>query len=166
MSVIDNSNLGTLWNRILGLFSARKINNKSLAKDITINDEDIPSTAVNGETTVEGALGNIADQLSDQSQQIGTLVTAEAKTFKDGFEVTLPNVSDTNRTFAVAGITENHSLVQEGYAYLSNPSAASGDLNLVTAAGTVTVSGTLTGTTNIVASLVIKQQSATGTAAS
>lgn len=73
MSVIDNSNLGTLWNRILGLFSARKINNKSLAKDITINDEDIPSTAVNGETTVEGALGNIADQLSNQSRQIDTL---------------------------------------------------------------------------------------------
>jgi len=70
LSVIDNSNLGTLWNRILGLFSARKINNKSLAKDITINDEDIPSTAVNGETTVEGALGNIADKLSNQSQQI------------------------------------------------------------------------------------------------
>ena len=73
MSVIDNSNLGTLWNRILGLFSARKINNKSLAKDITINDEDIPSTAVNGETTVEGALSNIADQLSNQSQQIAKL---------------------------------------------------------------------------------------------
>lgn len=77
MSVIDNSNLGTLWNRILGLFSARKINNKSLAKDITINDEDIPSTAVNGETTVEGALGNIADQLSDQSQQIANLLIAD-----------------------------------------------------------------------------------------
>ena len=76
MSVIDNSNLGTLWNRILGLFSARKINNKSLAKDITINDEDIPSTAVNGETTVEGALGNIADQLSSQSQQIDELQDA------------------------------------------------------------------------------------------
>ena len=111
-------------------------------------------------------LTNIGQELSKQSQQIGTLVTAEAKTFKDGYEVTLPNVSDTNRTFAVAGITANHSLVQEGYAYLSNPSAATGDLQLVTAAGTVTVSGTLTGTTNIIASLVIKQQSATGTAAS
>lgn len=114
--------------------------------------------------TASGA--DVVDAVNKQSQQIGTLVTAEAKTFKDGIEVTLPNVSDTNRTFAVAGITENHSLVQEGYAYLSNPSAATGDLNLSTSAGVVTVSGTLTGTTNIIASFVIKQQSATGTAAS
>lgn len=111
-------------------------------------------------------IDNLEDALSDQSQQIGTLVTAEAKTFKDGIEVTLPNVSDTNRTFAVAGITANHSLVQEGYACLSNPAAAPSGLDLVTTAGTVTVSGTLTATTNIVASFVIKQQSATGTAAS
>lgn len=126
---------------------------------VQLNDEDIPSSAVAGATTVEEAL-------SKQSQQIGTLVTAEAKTFKDGIEVTLPNVSDTNRTFAVDGITANHSLVQEGYAYLSNPSAAAGDLDLNTSAGVVTVSGTLSGTTNIIASFVIKQQSATGTAAS
>lgn len=125
---------------------------------VQLNDEDIPST-IDGKANVEAVL-------SYHSQQIWTLVTAEAKTFKDGFEVTLPNVSDTNRTFAVAGITANHSLVQEGYAYLSNPSAAPSGLQLDTAAGTVTVSGTLTGTTNIVASLVIKQQSATGTAAS
>lgn len=125
---------------------------------VQLNDENIPSN-IDGKANVEAVL-------SYHSQQIGTLVTAEAKTFKDGIEVTLPNVSDTNRTFAVAGITANHSLVQEGYAYLSNPSAAAGDLDLVTADGTVTVSGTLTGTTNIVASFVIKQQSATGTAAS
>lgn len=127
--------------------------------DITLSGANIPSSAITGAANVDAGLSAL-------SGQIGTLVTAEAKTFKDGVEITLPNVSDTNRTFAVAGITANHSLVQEGYAYLSNPCAATDDLQLVTAAGTVTVSGMLYGTTNIVASFVIKQQSATGTAAS
>ena len=126
---------------------------------VQLNDEHIPSTVVTGQTTVEGALGAL-------SQQISTLVAAEAKTLKDGIEVTLPNVSDNNRTFAVSGITADHTLAQKGYVYLSNPAAIGSDVRLDTAAGTVTVSGTLTGTTNIVASFVIKQQSATGTAAS
>ena len=134
--------------------------------NIVINPIGVTNRIGDGLKNAVTQINGLAETVSNQSQQIGTLVTAEAKTFKDGIEVTLPNVSDTNRTFAVAGITANHSLVQEGYAYLSNPSAAAGDLDLVTADGTVTVSGTLTGTTNIVASFVIKQQSATGTAAS
>ena len=134
--------------------------------NIVINPIGVTNRIGDGLKNAVTQLNSLAETVSNQSQQIATLVTAEAKTFKDGFEVTLPNVSDTNRTFAVAGITANHSLVQEGYAYLSNPSAATGDLQLVTAAGTVTVSGTLSGTTNIIASFVIKQQSATGTAAS
>lgn len=103
MSVIDNSNLGTLWNRILGLFTARKINNKSLAKDITINDEDIPSTAINGETTVEGALGNIADQLSNQSQQIGDLTDLET----------------TVKTDLVSAVNENTERIDSGIPFSS-----------------------------------------------
>ena len=60
MSVIDNTNLGILWNRILGLFSLRKVNGKSLSDDVTIEDADIASSAVTGETTVEGALEALA----------------------------------------------------------------------------------------------------------
>lgn len=134
--------------------------------NIVINPIGVANRIGDGLKNAVTQINGLAETVSSQSKQIGTLVTAEAKTFKDGYEVTLPNVSDTNRTFAVAGITANHSLVQEGYAYLSNPSAAPSGLQLDTAAGTVTVSGTLTGTTNIIASFVIKQQSATGTAAS
>lgn len=123
MSVIDNSNLGTLWNRILGLFSARKINNKSLAKDITINDEDIPSTAVSGETTVEGALGNIANQLESQSDQIAALGP-------------IANLTSTSNTAALAAsqgkalsdlvVSRNKLTVQ----YVSNPSIPEADLGI------------------------------------
>ena len=134
--------------------------------NIVINPIGVANRIGDGLKNAVTQINGLAETVSSQSQQIGTLVTAEAKTFKDGIEVTLPNVSDTNRTFAVDGITANHSLVQEGYAYLSNPSAAAGDLDLNTSAGVVTVSGTLSGTTNIIASFVIKQQSATGTAAS
>ena len=147
-----------------------------ISKNVTLTGSDINVSSTDT-TKMDAALQALAGKtgsdipVSDTdsttiASQIGTLVTAEAKTFKDGIEVTLPNVSDTNRTFAVTGITADHTLVQEGYAYLSNPSAAPSGLQLDTAAGTVTVSGTLTGTTNIIASLVIKQQSATGTAAS
>ena len=134
--------------------------------NIVINPIGVTNRIGDGLKNAVTQINGLAETVSNQSKQIGTLVTAEAKTFKDGIEVTLPNVSDTNRTFAVDGITANHSLVQEGYAYLSNPSAAAGDLDLNTSAGVVTVSGTLSGTTNIIASFVIKQQSATGTAAS
>jgi len=40
---------------------------------VQLNDEHIPSTAVSGETTVEGALTYLGSQLSSQSQQIASL---------------------------------------------------------------------------------------------
>lgn len=40
---------------------------------VQLNDEDIPSTAVTGQTTVEGALTSLGSQLSSQSQQIANL---------------------------------------------------------------------------------------------
>ena len=84
---------------------------------------------------------------------------------RDGMIVTLPNVSDSNRFFRVPGITTSHTLIQNGYAYISNPSAVGSDLTLTTAAGqTIIVSGTLTGTTDIQATFVAGLVSVTGTA--
>lgn len=84
MSVIDNTNLGTLWNRILGLFSRRNINGKSLATDITINDEDIPSSAVTNETTVEGALGNLVTTTSALNTRVPAPGAADASKYLKG----------------------------------------------------------------------------------
>lgn len=88
------------------------------------------------------------------------------KAFYDVIEVTLPNVSSSNLSFNVTGITANHEMVQDGYAYLSNPSVVRTDLTLTTGSGTVVVSGTLSGSTNIVVTFGIKRTKVTGTAAS
>lgn len=80
----------------------------------------------------------------------------EALELSNPIEVTIANVSDSNRTFNVTGITADHTLIQNGCAYVSNPSAVGSDLTLTTANGTITVSGTLTGTTNIIATFSIK----------
>ena len=84
----------------------------------------------------------------------GTLYLIEKRNLQQAISVILPNVSDSNRSFSVTGITPTHTLIQEGCAYISNPSAVGSDLTLTTGAGTVTVAGTLTGTTNIQATFV------------
>ena len=111
--------------------------------------------------TIQNAYGSNINMTSDSTV---TIYEAFSNTLKDAIEVTLPNVSDSARTFTVTGITADHKLVQEGYAYLSNPKATGSDLTLTTGADTVTVGGTLTGTTDIVATFCIKEQTATGTA--
>lgn len=79
----------------------------------------------------------------------------------DVIQVTLEDVSSTNLSFNVTGVTADHELVQEGYAYLSNPDAAGSALTITTGSGTITVAGTLTGTTNIVMTLGIKTNKVT-----
>lgn len=76
-------------------------------------------------------------------------------------EVTLENVSSTNLSFNVTGITADHELVQNGCAYLSDPSAVGSDLTITTGSGTVTVSGTLTGSTDIIMTFGIKSNKVT-----
>lgn len=87
------------------------------------------------------------------------------KAFYDVIEVTLPNVSASNLSFSVAGVTANHELVQNGYAYLSNQAAIASDLTITTGSGTVVVSGTLRDSTTIILTLGIKRTKQTGTAA-
>ena len=76
-----------------------------------------------------------------------------AKVINNVILVTLEDVASDNLSFSVTGVTSDHELIQEGCAYLSNPSAAGSDLTITTGSGTVTVSGTLTGTTDIVMTL-------------
>jgi hypothetical protein len=78
-----------------------------------------------------------------------------AKVIDDVIQVTLEDVSSSNLSFSVTGVTADHELIQDGSAYLSNPSAAGSDLTITTGSGTITVSGTLTGTTDIVMTLGI-----------
>ena len=76
-----------------------------------------------------------------------------SKVFNDVIEVTLEDVDSDNLSFNVTGVTANHVLVQNGFAYLSNPSAMGSDITVTTGNGTITISGTLNGTTDIVMTL-------------
>lgn len=99
------------------------------------------------------------------STKLSTLETGVSVMLRECIEVLLPNVSDSSRTYSVEGIRAAHKLVNDGFALLSNPAAAGSDLTLTTADdGTITVGGTLTGTTNIKAAFCIKPATVTGTA--
>lgn len=79
-------------------------------------------------------------------------------------EVTLPSVSGDSLSYTAAGITADHELVQDGFAYLSNPEAVLGDITLTTGTNSITVSGTFVGTTDIKATFAIKGKKVTATA--
>lgn len=99
------------------------------------------------------------------STKLSTLETGVSVMLRECIEVLLPNVSDSSRTYSVEGIRAAHKLVNDGFALLSNPAAAGSDLTLTTADdGTITVGGTLTGTTNIKAAFCVKPATVTGTA--
>lgn len=125
------------------------------------NIQDILDENVAGH--LQNEIDDLETSLSSAVSTINTTIdTQYSKTLHDAIEVTLPNVSSSSRTFNVTGITADHELVQNGAAYLSNPAAAGSDLTLTTASGKITVAGTLTGTTNIVATFCIKETKATG----
>ena len=93
--------------------------------------------------------------------------TGAVTVLEDGdLTVTLLNVSSSSRIYSCSGITANHKLSVEGFAYLSNQAAAPGELTLVTSANTITVQGTLTGTTNIIATFTEHRTDVTATAVS
>lgn len=92
------------------------------------------------------------------------VATAITKSVHDAIEVKLPNVSSSNRSFSASGITADHELIQDGFAYIETPSAVGGVLTLVTGNGSVQVNGTLTGTTNIKATFCIKGTKVSATA--
>lgn len=75
--------------------------------------------------------------------------------FRDVYKVTLPSASSSKLTFSAPGITANHVLCVEGHVYYSNPSAVMSDLSITTAANSITITGTLSGTTDIIVTLGI-----------
>ena len=104
-----------------------------------------------------------AENISLSSSNMTSVADGYSTTIHDVIRVTLPSVSESSRSYSVTGITANHVLVQDGCAYLSNPAAADGPLTLETSKNMVVVSGTLVGTTDIVATFGIEENSVNGT---
>jgi hypothetical protein len=119
-----------------------------------------------GEITVgylrEDSLGTgeaIADAIKNSDASHEQMVkTAMTKTFNDAIEVTTPTFSTLPKTFSAVGITPDHELVQDGIAYLSNPSAMGNDWTIATGNDEFTISGTCNDSTYIKASFCVKQK--------
>ena len=117
---------------------------------------------------IENAYASNINMTSSSSQTIYEAISATntsiTNSLREAIEVTLPNVSSDNLSFTVSGITANHELVQDGYAWLSNPYAFKGSgLTLTTGNGSIVVSGTFVGTTDIKATFCIRDRKVSGT---
>lgn len=89
----------------------------------------------------------ITEQIADVESAIDANTTAISKGFTDVIEVTTPTFSSLPQTFTATGVTANHTLVQDGFALLSNTSAMGNDWTITTGANSVTISGTFSGST-------------------
>lgn len=80
--------------------------------------------------------------------------------------VTLAGITSLPKTFTVQGITADHKLIQEGSAYVSPRSSMANGWTLTSGNGTVTVSGTFSGSTSttIIATMGIPDSTVTGVA--
>ena len=101
------------------------------------------------------AIDSVPTQNSTAVVESGGVYAALVKSFRDVYKVTLPNASSSKKSFTASGITSSHEMVVEGWAYLSNPAAVTSNLSITTGTNSITITGTLTGTTNIIVTLGI-----------
>ena len=80
--------------------------------------------------------------------------------------VIMAGITSLPKTFAAQGITADHKLIQEGSAYVSPRSSMANGWTLTSGNGTVTVSGTFSGSasTTIIATMGIPDSTVTGVA--
>lgn len=129
-----------------------------LGSAASISDSQVVAIVDNG-STVKGTMAQIKDYTAgglsnldtqDKSSPVGaineTLGVAEAGL---PLQVTISSVSSLPQTVNKAEITADM-ICQPGGCYLSNPSAQTSNWTVTTAAGSVTVSGNISGTTDVV----------------
>lgn len=129
-----------------------------LGSAASISDSQVVAIVDNG-STVKGTMAQIKDYTAggltnldtqDKSSPVGaineTLGVAEAGL---PLQVSISSVSSLPQTVNKAEITADM-ICQPGGCYLSNPAAQTGDWTVTTTAGSVTVSGTISGTTDVV----------------
>lgn len=98
---------------------------------------------------------NVPTANSNNPVKSGGVYTALVQGFRDVYKVTLPSASESKKSFTAVGITANHVMVVEGFAYFSNSSVVTSKLSITTAANSITITGTLSGTTDIIVTLGI-----------
>lgn len=131
-----------------------------------VTSEKIPANAIitgliaNGAVTnakiSDGAISGIKIQDSSVSSSklaanavtIGT-INPSCRLLYDIYKITLSGVNSSNRTFNAPGITSDHKVFPDGYAVFSNPTAVRGYLTIVSGTNSITVNGSLSGSTDI-----------------
>lgn len=88
----------------------------------------------------------VASQIQTLTNQVSNKADT-ASVISNVYEVTTPAFSSLPQTFTAQGITANHNLVVDGFAFLSNPSAQGSDWTVTTGANTIKISGTFSGST-------------------
>lgn len=108
------------------------------------------STALVESGAVYGAIQTVNGEIQSLDGEIQTLDRAKAD---KALIITLPNVSSSKLSFTsadvakISKITANHVLT--GYCVFSNPSAQGSDWTITTAANSIVIQGTVSGTTNL-----------------
>ena len=120
----------------------------------TLSDQTDLQDALDGKQDAL-VIDSVPTENSTAVVESGGVYAALVKSFRDVYKVTLPNASSSKKSFTAPGITSNHEMVVEGWAYLSNPAAVTSNLSITTGTNSITITGTLTGTTNIIVTLGI-----------
>ena len=128
----------------------------------SISDSQVTPVVDSG-TTVKATMAQIKDYaaggLSNLDTTAKTSVVAAINEVNgkaigaEPLKVSMSSISSLPQTVSSADITATMECPQ-GNAYLSNPAAQTGDWTVTTSAGSVTLSGTISGTTDIILYLV------------
>ena len=119
---------------------------------------DTEEMVFKGSTNSVRVLGNNAQSFNTSEQaQIRANISAVSESdlgFTDIVKVTTPAFSSLPQTFTATGVTASHELIQQGLAWVCNStqtasldSAMGSDWTINTAADSITISGTFSGST-------------------
>lgn len=108
-------------------------------------NKDATNVITSGSTDLieAGAVYTANQTLSNQVSNKADTVSV----ISDVYEVTTPAFSSLPQTFTAQGITAYHTLVVDGYAKFSNPSAQGNDWTVITGENTITIRGIFNGST-------------------
>lgn len=130
-----------------GLTVRVKFTNANTAASPTLNVNSTGAVSVMAYgTTAAGSGAWAAGEIVTFTYDGTNWVMTDGGDAQDIITVTFSSVSSLPQTKNDAAITADHIVL---YSYLSNPSAQSNDWTVTTSAGSVTVSGTISGTTNL-----------------
>ena len=115
---------------------------------------------------IQDAIVNLQDNWADPEVVAANTEAIENIGFHAIKIVIMAGITSLPKTFAAQGITADHKLIQEGSAYVSPRSSMANGWTLTSGNGTVTVSGTFSGSasTTIIATMGIPDSTVTGVA--